>query len=366
MKKTTAIKWPTMFKEDTRPDIPITRESAIDNHWHGESVWIGGIPTHWTAVHKIHVLTVLGPKVFWKVTGKASLTYKDGQFYGTLTPFIPALIKAFHLDWIATNTWTRQLLASRRDMWKAVITGKITNPEMLAKAYSRKYFGGAFSYRNIRRHCQSCTPVGLSDLFYYTTNPDLALEKLLDDKVGDYSWMLRDIIDYCRRWNDKVNPLWSMKRLTEYHQHQIERRELQRLEAISPKPIALPYKTEGLELILDERTCYLESCVQHNCVHNCYWPKVKKGNYLLAKGTINGERITLGIVPSRFSPDISLRVEQVHTAFNNNPSADTRQFCYDWVDDHHDDLVTTMKAIRVDQTPELPAQPVDYDIDIPW
>lgn len=367
MKKLTNTQWPTMFKEDTRPQGPFTRKNALDNPWTGVSVWIGGIPTHWTATCRHYRLTVYGPKVFWKATEVYTLTFKDGRFYGNISPFIPALIEAFRLDWIKGSSWTRQLLASRKDLWKSVIAGKITNPEALAKAYSRKYFGGVFSYRNLKDYCIKGSFTPLADLYYYTTNPDLALEKLLKEEDGNFGCIMRDVLMYCKRYNERVNPLWSIKRLTEYHQNQIERRELERLEAIDPKPIAPAFKADGLELILDERTCYLEGCLQHNCVHTCYWRRIKEGRYLVAHGTIHGERITLGITIARFS-DCSLRVEQVHTIYNGNPSHEVQQYCLDWVDIHHDELCAVIQSIRQfkNYDPVLLEEPAVEPVDIPF
>lgn len=358
--RTTATKWPTLFYEDTRPEGSLSRERAIDAPIRGEVTWIGGNPYYWTAFTQMYHVMVLGPKVFWKRGPKVTLTYKDGRFYGNLGSFVVTIVKAFNLDWIATNKWTYRVLAERKDLWKSVITGKITNPESLAKAYSRKYFKGAFSYRNIKDYFAYGCGIALSDFYYYTTNPDYALEKFMTKEEVGFPAIITDILQYCKRFNEKVNPLWSMKRLHDYHQDQIRRKELQRIEAIDCKPIASEFHAEGLELILDERTCYLEGLMQHNCVHSCYWRRVAKGDYLLASGVVNKERITLGIEVSIIDGVIATRMDQVHTIYNGRVSLDTDWFCRNWIDTYDNELEEVVKQIRKNAI--LPPPPQEIEI----
>jgi hypothetical protein len=71
------------------------------------------------------------------------------------------------------------------------------------------------------------------------------------------------------------------------------------------------------------------------------------GTYLIARGNIGDEYIDLGI---RIESEPIL--DQVHTIRNGSASADTREFCAQWIQDNKDVLLNTSKAIRGDKVLE--------------
>lgn len=337
-------RWQMLYHQDDRtPAKAFSREDAIDRPRSAESIYVGVDGKDFTVWKRHYRLTVLGPSVFWKQTACASLTYKKGKFYGSLAPVKDDLCKAFKLDWITTNRWVNRLLSDKRDLWKLIIDGKITNPEMLLKTVSKRYFKGAYSYKNLKKWCTGeCIPVSLWSLYYHTTNPNLAIEVLASSKDRhEFYSLFDDTLKYAEYLNEKINPKWSILRMRAEHQRQIEQRELRKLEGLPSDNIAPAFSKDGLSLILNERECYLEGCSMHNCVHRCYWDEISQGYYLIARGTINGEYLNLGI---RCFQEVAFN--QVHTIYNGGVSSATRDKCLQWIADNEKELKETVAYIR--------------------
>ena len=338
------IKRPVLYHTDTRPDKEnFTRAQICDNTPMGTVVWIGGWKDDFTAFVKDYHLCVMGPRIFWKKNIVATMTFKNGKIYGNISLLIKPICQAFKLDWITTNPWTLRLLESRKDLWQMVLRGKVTNPEDLAKAFSRKYFQKAYSYRSLKEYFSIHSGMSLWDIYYYTTNPNeaLALIAKRDPRVS----IMHDMLRYCRINNTKINPLWSYNRMQAEHQKQIEEKELARLEQFSDIPIVKPgFSKEGLSLILDERSCYLEGVTMHNCVHSCYWGRIKRGGYLIARGVVNEEKVDVGILYNNYGD--YLEVEQVHTIYNGEPLPITTRACKEWTKRYEKELLEIVKTIR--------------------
>ena len=318
-----------LYRQDTRLPIDrFSREDAVRNKPTAYCISVYGSKEHWAAFNDSYVLTCLGPRMFWKKTITVNTTYKEGKLYGLLTPFIRVLCEVFNFDWILTNKWTFNVLLERKDLWKAVFSNKITNPEMLCKTVSKKYFKGAYSYKTLREAAKNYRGRNsLWDLYYYTTNPEETLKLLMNPDLFDNLHTIEDTIEYCKILNTKFNPLWSIRRIQEEHQKQIELCNSKKIESFSDTPITAPYSSDGLSLILDERACFVEGFKMHNCVHSCYWRQIESGQYLIAKGTVNGEYIDLGMA---VTPE-NIVFNQAHTTYNGSISASVKRFCEEWI-----------------------------------
>ena len=341
-----------LYKQDTRLPIDrFSREDIIRNKPTACCISIYGSKERWTAFKDSYVLTCLGPRVFWKKTDTTNTTYKDGKLYGTLATLRVILCEIFNFDWILTNDWTLNILLERKDLWKAVFSNKITNPEILCKTVSKKYFKGAYSYKILKEAAKNYrSRISLWDLYYYTTNPEEALKLLMrQDLNGDF-YTIEDTIEYCKILNTKFNPLWSMRRILEEHQKQIEALNARKIEEFSDEPLTAPYSSDGLSLILDERSCYIEGFKMHNCVHSCYWNQIKSGLYLIAKGTVNGEYIDLGMAVAP-EPEIIV-FNQAHTVCNGNISIPVKRFCEEWIRLRQNELMQVVKEIKSNKKPD--------------
>ena len=350
--------WQVLFHDDSRtPAREISRQSALDRFRRAESIWIGKDGKDIVAYMRTHALTVMGDRVFWRNESTLSFRYIKGKIYGNIGPFRDFLMMVLRLNWISGSPWAKRLIGINKDLWKAVLSGRITNPEMLAKYYSKKYFKGAYSYRTLKRCFSRYGTMSLWDVYYYTTNPDLAVNKLLDYEE-DYSLgtpLLQDVLRMAKYFNEKVNPSWSAKRLTAEHQRQIERKNLAEIEAHSNEPIHEEFVRNGISLILNERECFLNASVMHNCTHSCYWEKVAQGRYILAKGTFEGKLFNFGIRVASNGRELSY--DQIHYAYNQNVSEEVQKMCMDWLTDNYTDLLDVTRSIRISRavhnTPNL-------------
>lgn len=351
-----------LYREDTRrPASEYSRRQAAKNTQLGTVVSIVGDKSHWCAHNDQYILTVRGPRQFWKKANIVNCTYKDGKLYGSIEPFADILCKIFRLDWMSTNRWTFNILKGRKDLWTACLKGKVTSPEKLCKYISKKYFGGAYSYPTLRRVAEEhFCGVSLWDLVDYTTNPEMALKILLDRRrEGESYYTLQDVLQNCRILNTKINPMWSEKRLHEEHQKQIEEINLMEIESFSATPVLPEFSYGGLSLIDNEKDCYKEGCTMHNCVHSCYWRQISNGQYLIARGSVNGEYIDLGMRVGTYN----ITFDQVHTIYNGNCSESTKQYCKQWINTLEEELLELAASVRNKRIKNVDPQAIE---DIPF
>ena len=225
-------------------------------------------------------------------------------------------------------------------MWQDVLKGKITNPEMLAKTFSKRYFKGEIYYRNIRDYMLNLRgSISLWDIWSHTTNPNLCIERLTasyqeENKVDLYDYgnslirLFRDVIEYAKYENARINSAWSIRRLQEEHQKQIERAATAEAESYSNKDITERLYVGDFHLLLNERECFLEGQFMHNCVHSCYWKYIVRGDYLIATATIENTKVDIGIT---ITADLLLKVDQVFAACNRSVSSTIKEAVNDWV-----------------------------------
>lgn len=359
---------PVLLYEDSRPKLSdFTRRALCRRGIGGEVKGVVGWPEHWTSFIKFYRACILGDKIFYKQTEMLMLTFKDGKFFGNMhEELLNLACKALRREW-AIQGIAPKILGIRKDLWKGVFSGKITNQEVLAKTFSRRYFKGAFTYKTLKAMYEPAgwngVPCTLSDIFYYSTNPDLFLQILIarEPKNNDFIQLALDDLEYCRVLNVKINPKWSANRMREEHQKHVRLDNLKEIAEKNPENIAPPFSADGLSLILNEKDCFEEGLMMNNCVYRCYWPKVCRGHYLLAHGYVNKERITLGI--EKWEDRIVL--EQVHGQNNSWLSKEIEIACKDWIYKHCEDLLDTMDAIKKKNT--LPNPPKEIIInDIPF
>ena len=336
-------KLPLLYRNDSRQAAELySREEIVDKRPEGTCVSMYGNKGHWTAFRDHYVLTCLGPKVFWRKISSDSATFKEGKIYGNLAVFIPLIIKIFNYDWISDNVRIPKLLLERKDLWKMIFSGKITNPEVLCKTFSRKYFKGVYSYATLRMcalHRTGTPP--LWDLYYHTTNPEEALKRCCSDNYT-YKTLFMECLHYAKILNTKINPMQSEKRLRAVHQQQIELAQKAKIDKIPCDEIFPAYEMGGLSLINNERECHLEACKMHNCVHSCYWRHIAQGNYLIVRGTVGNSKdkqyVDVGIRVKREGGIDALFLDQVHTIYNGSVDNDIERLCYNWIEEHRDPL----------------------------
>lgn len=353
-KKDSKAEWPLLYKL-VNGDVDLSafsRSYIINMNPIKTSTMFYGTLSHWTAFENGSKATVMGPRKFWRPITSITATFKDGRFYGQWKQFIPYIIRYNifpELEWIDAATYN--ILDTNKDMWTNVFKGKFTNPEQVFKWFSKRYFKSAFSYKSLREYYKRKSEVSLYDLWYYIINPELALQKLiaLRADITDNKRLFLDSLHHAKVLNIKINPAWSRARFELEHQRQIRQIKLEEINSLSADNILPKFSREGLSLITNERECYIEGMNMENCVHSCYWRHVKKGEYLLAHGTVNGEYIDLGITVYSNTVD----AEQVHTKYNGTVNLSTRLFCLNWVGRYAKELFDIAKNVAVQKENQL-------------
>lgn len=337
MKTKEKEKLPILFHSDTREPLEnYNRYIAVRSSVCNTVITVRGDKEYFVAFLTHYKLSVNRDKIFWKKIQEYNLTYKVSDkthrhmFYGNIEPFVFALTRAFKLDWIPRDLLA--VLGKRKDLWIEVISGRITNQEKLLKYFSKKYFRGVYSYRTLLAAYTNTSYPPLWDLYYYCANPEIGL------KTYSKKTVYHDILFYCKVLNEKYNPLWSDRRLKEYHQYQIEKVHSLEAEEYSNVPIIPHYENKGINLILDERSCFIEGQSMHNCVHS-YWNRIKNGKYILARGFVNDEYINMGITSD-------LCIDQIHTKYNGVATEDTLAYCRSWLEDNKEELSKIVEAIK--------------------
>lgn len=352
MEKSLTPNRPCIFLQDSRVDLNnLTRRYIVKNSNEATRIAMYGSRKDFSIFHTIYKPIVMGERRFWHKMSETSLTFKNGRFYGSMNHVIASIIiQVFNLNWIL-EPWVKKLLALNKTLWAMILKGKITNPEMLAKKYSKLYFKGVFSYKALKLFFTSDAYLGtLWDLYYYTTNPNLCIEKYaaMDswNNAGDLH-LLRDTLYYAKIEGTKINPSWSHSRLSQEHQKQIEKDNLEKIASYPDELIATPYEKDGLELILSERAAFYEGNVMHNCIHSCYWHGMAEGHYLVARGVVEGTKIDVGINYNGYTPSPgSLHLSQVHSIYNGNVSDSVREFCEHWITANEKALINVIMEIK--------------------
>ena len=355
----TKQKLPVLYHYDTRGNLdPVSRKSVLTNCMTAVKQSIVGSKQHFSCWIVHYRATVVGSNKFWKPESTINLTFKGGRLYGSMdSNILKVIIETFYLDWI--KGWPLQLIKVNKTLWAMVLSGKITNPEQLAKKFSKLYFKGVYSYAALKCYYNMRAPMvgSLWDIYYHTTNPNLYILKFSDILKEDYDYgcgidtLLRDTLLYCKFENSKLNPLWSTHRIAKEHQKQIERDNLSKLLEHDDTPIATPFSSEGFKPILTEREAFLESQIMSNCVYSCYWSSIKNGTYIVVTGEFEGKRIDIGIdIDSQLLNSIvcPFYLSQVHTAYNGSVSDNCRCFVSRWIERNKENLRTMIKEIRKD------------------
>lgn len=360
------IKRPVIYYEEYRPEEieKLTPREVLKKSYSRIVKSVLGDNNEFLVFVDTYALSCIAGRVFWKKTSNCFITYKNNRIYGAITcEIVSTLITAFKLDWISKEEWVKNLVGQNKTLWKLILSGKITNPEDLAKKYSKLYFKGSYSYKTLKEYFKNrVIRISLWDAYYHTTNPDLCIRKLIkfhsenNRLIQEESNLLEDSIYYCRYDNTKVNPLWSVKRLRSEHQKQIEKDLLEDSQKLSEELITTEFKKDKIELILSEKSCFLEANLMHNCIYSCYWPKVIAGDYILAKGTIDDIHFDLGL---RVIGD-EIEFNQVHSIYNGNVPEYVEESCKEWMFNNRYDLLQISKNIKskklVNDTRSLPME----------
>lgn len=348
-----------------------SRQDALNTKPCYSSISFYGDKDHWCAFYSQYTLTVLGPSIFWKRYNNITCTFKDGRLYGDITPFVKHICEIFNIDWLANEPWLlTNIITTRKDLWVDVLKGRITNPEDLCKRFSKKYFKGAYTYKTLKgifAEKQSGNYIGLRDLwdfYYYTTDPNAAINRI-KHADSEYDVLFKDMLRMCEIFNQKINPSWSMRRMEEEHQKQIELYNYEKIESCDDTVLAAFKPIDGINLLLTEKEACREGFKMHNCVHSCYWNQIARGEYLIANGNISSDYVDIGIRVIKDKDTYTFYLEQISKKYNKRVDDDVRKKAEEWVKNNTDALKEVIINIR--KNPDIKESTTTiYDYIIPY
>lgn len=219
----------------------------------------------------------VGRKHFMKTFKSAEFCKtRTGKLYGA-PDFIfrrTEVMEALKIEWVMEVPMS---MRCKKSVAADIILHKYTNVENLYKTYIKRYYKGAFAWKDVREYHKRCTNISLQDILDFTTNPGVALGILVKSRTcDDITCLLEDCIQLAIKLDERVNPLWSEARLHAEHTRQnraINKAKLDKMPAIPihSEEICKLLQYPGLELINTEARCYQEALDMVNCVHSIHW-----------------------------------------------------------------------------------------------
>lgn len=293
--------------------------------------------TKWYLYHKTTEVKRRGRTFYPKTKVSMKLSIVDGKIV-TMQDLMWSHIEELHsrYQWLTHIQCGRFGGAiSNKLLLKNVLLGNITNPEDYYKWILKKtYRTDAIPWKLFRDYSKGCMRASVFDLMEATTNPKLAIAVYLDENT-DWSikHLLEDAIISALRLGEKINPLWSIKRLQAEHQRQIEAVQLKRIDAMESTPASHVLDAYdfplGVKWLNTEGDVFREATRMHHCLHSNYWSRIKRGDYVAFAIDHNDEHFTLGC---RFNGDFCM-YDQAHTIYNGSVSHENMMFINDLIRD---------------------------------
>ena len=254
-----------------------------------------------------------------------------------------------------------------RSILKKTLTGRITNRHDLIKAYMKAAWKMTPTrYDVVERFIDApgCN-VPLADVFDFTTDADAAMQRLVEGSREERN-LLQDLLGDAVVLDRRINPKWSLKRMTEEHKANIKAILEQELDAESDESI---YRNDmrgrqdgyAFEAIDSPRRALLESKTMSNCVFYNYWKPASQGQYLLFHMSGHDEEVTVGF-DVRHNPGgkASIEFNQIHTVHNGAASESAKNAALAFVANHYDDIIRNVTNLA------NPGETADTDNEPPY
>ena len=231
---------------------------------------------------------------------------------------------------------------------RAVLTGKVYNKETLTKRIYSSFLG--IKVPDWRIGFELISHLDGNILHYiligknHCTNLAEFLKALLQYVRGPYDdlQLFRDTLDMAYLLDEKINPKWSVKRLSLEHRRQIERYNslLSDSELVSKEKIhTTPVEGADIKQINSESDILQEALKMSNCLYSNYRHGILHKEYL-AFHLNNPEDVTFGVRYGKigYEENYSAYLEQAHTVNNGKPSAQSMKIIKDFIEIHNEEL----------------------------
>ena len=178
-----------------------------------------------------------------------------------------------------------------------------------------------------------------------------AMERLVTAERSDRQ-VLKDLIGDAVILDKKINPKWSLKRMTEEHQANIKVILEKQLDATSDESIYrqdMDVTLQGyrFQTISSPRAALLESKTMHNCVFYNYWKPATERRYILFHVTSEAdEPMSLGFNVRKGSEGPYLEYDQMHTIHNGTASTYARQAAKAFAEQYKKEILFTVSDMN--------------------
>ena len=236
--------------------------------------------------------------------------------------FINDIISKLGIDWLDLKFMP---FITKSVMGK-VIARKITNPIDLSIAIlkTNKVSASHSKFRNAVMSCNMSkadflmgikVAKDINHFFDFFTNM-----KEIYDRQNLY-----DLINQAIILEEKINFLWSEKRMNSEHErftsiimdYEAEDLSEEPLEFLQPIKNIVP---EGFELIDNQKELYKEGSMMKHCVYTNYWSMVVSKSYVVLKTSYEGKNYTIGLNVRNHYGD-NFKLNQVYGK-RNTPAPD--------------------------------------------
>lgn len=340
----------TQLRKHTHRPIEAHVTVVVDD----EHIYIGQFRTD---------IVFVGRKHFAKSCTEFNCTYKIKQrkWYGNdpmsmNVGLLRSVLETLHIDWalnMIINDPVTSSFVRRKVILADILRGKIISEEGFYKAILKRVYRVKLPVKSIKQYVLHGGDVRapLHDIMDFTTNPDIYIDIMVNSENHEVRRLLADSLLYAADEDKKINPKWSQKRLQEEHQQQIYRAEQYEIDSkdsrrIYDDDIVDALKRWGVYLIDSEKEAFAYGLSFSNCVHRCYWDKIKYYKYMAFVTTINDETVMVGLNMSKEG----LSVNQIYKPYNASPSLPTKISITKFVNEHQ---IILLNAVGDHKLPEV-------------
>lgn len=236
---------------------------------------------------------------------------------------------------------------------KKMFKGQVTNRHDLIKTYMKAVWKVApTQYSTLEQFLgHEYYNASLADLREFTTDMNAAMERLTTADRNERQ-VLRDLIGDAVILDKKINPKWSLKRMTEEHQENIKAILEKQLDAESDESIYrqemdIMHQGYRFQTISSPRAALLESKTMHNCVFYNYWKPATERRYILFHVTSEAdEPMSLGFDVRKGSEGPRLEYDQMRTIHNGTASYKARQAAMSFAEQYKNEILFTVSDMN--------------------
>ena len=211
--------------------------------------------------------------IFFKTICQSSGTYKNGKFYGCMSPI--SMLREINQR-VPQFNWCEPItrrLSLPKYIIKDILSNKITSQEVVWKKIAKR------SYHDYHwKLIQKCKEHNFPIILLKTVCPNW--ESITPEKLDN--WDFRQLVETAYICDQKISCMWSENRVKGELRILQDIRDEKKLLAMNEAHVWCDseFISQGFTLIDSERLAFNVKRTFRNCVHDHYWPKIKNHKYI--------------------------------------------------------------------------------------